>query len=216
MAEEALTGIMKQVYDYVVSKSPEKISRATIAKDLGISYFAARYRLDRLVEMGRIDVEKTYTLFGFTSRVWYYPVLKTIHYVVAGNVETRDEYTTLSASCTLDYDVKVDKDIEEKYYKKATTKIYDWVSDMFNERSVKFSSETSKTDSKVNEEMIKSGVEVTDIDWDWWWARTGRTSNKESDAGTIGWDDPIPVGVSGGWMTSGRRKGGKYVGRIEI
>lgn len=207
---------MKLVYDYVRSKAPEKVDRATVAKDLGISYYSARYRLDRLVELGRIDVEKTYTLFGFTRRVWYHPVLMTIHYVVAGNVDTKDKYTNLTASCTLDYDVKVGKEIEEKYYKKAVNKIHDWVSDMFNERGIKFSSETSRTSDEVNEQMIKFGVEVTGIDWDWWWARTGRTSNKESNAGTIGWDDPIPFGVSGGWMTTGKRRGGKYVGRIEI
>lgn len=214
MSEEVLTGITKLIYDYIISKAPEKIDRATVAKDLGISYYSARYRLDRLVELGRIDVEKTYTLFGFTRRVWYHPVLVTIHYVVAGNVETRDKYTTISASCTLDYDVKVEK--EEEYYKKAVSKINDWVSDMFNERGIKLSSETSRTDSKVNEQMIKSGAEVTGIAWDWWWARTGRTSNKESDTGIISWDNPIPFGVSGGWMTTGKRRGGKYVGRIEI
>jgi len=216
LTEETLTGLLEQVYNYIRSKAPEKIDRATVARDLGISYFSARYRLDRLVELGRIDVEKTYTLFGFTKRVWYYPVLETIHYVVAGNVETRDKFTTISASCTLDYDVKIGKEIEEKYYKKAVNKISDWVVDMFNERGIKFSSETSKTSDVVRNQMIKSGVEVTDIEWDWWWTRTGRTSNKESDTGVISWDDPIPLGVSGGWMTTGRRKREKYVGRLRI
>ena len=122
-------------------------------------------------------------------------------------MDTEDEYTSLTGSCTLDYDVEIDE-IEEKYYKDAVVKIDNWFTEMFNLREVKYSSETSKTPKRVVDELREAGDEVTDIAYDWWWMRTGRSANKESDEGIITWEDSIPLGVSGGWFTPGRKKRG--------
>jgi len=126
------------------------------------------------------------------------------HWTVVGNVDTATEYARLRASCTLDYDVVVEK--EKEYYKIAVRKIYDWVVDMFNEKPIKFSSEVSKTLLEVAERLRKEGKEVSDIEYYWWWKRTGRTYNEEELEGVVRWDEPIPVGVAGGWFTTGRRR----------
>jgi len=195
---------IQRVYDYVKSKAPEKVSRREVADALRIGYYAARYRLDRLVDLGRLDVEKTFTRIGTVYRVWFLAVVAFIHYAVVGNMETRDKNTTLRASCTLDYDVEVDE--EKRYYGDAVRKIDNWITEMFQSREAKYSSQTSKTLAKVRDELLEAGEEVTDILYDWWWARTGTTSNDESDDGIMTWKEDIPLGASGGWFTPGRGK----------
>lgn len=197
-----LTPKIQQAYDYVKSKAPEKVSRRELADALRMGYYAARYRLDRLVDLGRLDVEKTFTRVGTVYRVWFLAVVAYIHYTVVGNMTTRDKNTTLRASCTLDYDVEVDE--EKTYYKDAVRKIENWFTEMFQSRSIKYSSETSKTLARVRDELLEAKEEVTDILYDWWWSRSGTTSNDESDEGIIKWDESIPLGASGGWFSPGR------------
>ena len=79
-----------------------------------------------------------------------------------------------------------------------------WVTEMFNQREVKFSSETSRTLKEISDALREARDKVTDIAYDWWWHRTGRTTNKESDEGIITWEESIPLGASGGWFTPGR------------
>lgn len=200
-----LTPKLQQAYDYVRSKAPEKIGRREVADALGIGYYAARYRLDRLVDFGRLDVEKTFTRVGTVYRVWFLAVVAFIHWTVVGTMTTKDKNTTLRASCTLDYDVEVDK--EKKYYKDAVRKIEIWFTGMFQSREVKYSSETSRTLARVRDELLEAEEEVTDILYDWWWARTGTTANDESDEGLITWEEEIPLGIAGGWFTPGPIRG---------
>lgn len=199
MAE--LTPKIQQVYDYVKLRAPEKVSRREVADALRIGYYAARYRLDRLVHFGRLDVDKIFTRVGTVYRVWFLAIVAFIHYTVVGNMETRDKNTTLRASCTLDYDVEVDE--EKKYYTKAVRKIDNWITEMFQSREAKYSSETSRTLARVRDELLEAKEEVTDILYDWWWARTGTTANEESDEGIITWEEEIPLGIAGGWFTPG-------------
>lgn len=200
MAE--LTPKIERVYDYVRSRAPEKISRRDVADDLRISYGAARYRLDRLVTLGRLDVDKIRTRTGWVRRVWYLTVVKFVHYTVVGTFDTKDKKNTrLRASVTLDYDVEVDKDKE--YYKKASRKINDWILEMFGHVEIvaKISSETSRTLKSVADELLEEKEEVTDIGYDWNWSRAGTTDNKEKKIGFMTWDEMIPLGISGGWTT---------------
>ena len=199
-----LTPKIQDVYDYVKSKKPEKLSRGDVADALGISYYAARYRLDELVDLGRLEVEKKFTITGGVYRVWFLAIIIYIHYTVVGNMATKDKNTVLRASCTLDYDVDIDEEID--YYKKAVRKIDLWFTEMFKEKEIKYSSETSRTLESVRDELRKEEEEVTDIIYDWWWARTGTTSNDETDEGLITWKEDIPLGASGGWFTPGRKK----------
>ena len=195
------------VYDFVKSKAPEKISRRDVADTLRIGYYAARYRLDKLVWLGRLDVDKILTRTGRVYRVWYLAVVAFIHYVVVGTFETKDKYTALRASVTLDYDVEVEK--EKYYYEEAVEKVRSWILEMFGHGiEAKFSSETSKTLRKVADELLEAKEEVTDIAYDYWWSRTGETSNEESDEGDITWEEGVPLGVSGGWFSPGRPKRG--------
>ena len=200
-----LTPKIQQVYDYLKSRAPEKVSRREVADTLRIGYYAARYRLDRLVDLGRLDVERRFTRIGTVYRVWFLAVVEFIHYTVVGNMTTRDVNTTLRASCTLDYDVEVDE--EKVYYEDAVRKIENWFTGMFQSREVKYSSTTSRTTARVRDELLEAKEEVTDILYDWWWARTGTTANEESDEGIITWEEPIPLGIAGGWFTPGPIRG---------
>lgn len=197
----AFTLKIQAVYDYVKSRKPEKISRRDVADALGISYYAAKYRLDKLVDLGRLDFEKRYTRIGTVYRVWFLAIIVFIHYTVVGTMITRDTNTVLRAACTLDYDVDVDEEVD--YYKKAVRKIDLWFTEMFQEREIKFSSETSRTLESVRDALREEEEEVTDIIYDWWWARSGTTSNEETDEGLITWEEDIPLGASGGWFTPG-------------
>lgn len=199
----SLTPKLQAAFNFTKSKFPERVSRRELADGIGISYYAAKYRLDRLVELGRLEVEKDVRWWG-VYRTWVLAVLTYIHYTVVGNVDTSDGNTNLTASCTLDYDVMLDDEEEEIYYIKAVRMIDNWVTEMFNRREVKFSSETSRTLKKTVDELREAKEKVTDILYDWWWYRTGRTTNKESDEGTITWEESIPLGASGGWFTPGR------------
>jgi len=200
-----LPEILSGVFEYVRSRSPERVSRREVAEAVEISYNAARYRLGRLVDMGRLEVEQDVRPWG-VYRTWVLAIVAFIHYTVVGNVDTSDVYTSLTASCALDYDVELGEEIEEKYYKDAVIKIDNWITEMFNSREVKYSSETSKTLKRTADELLEAGDEVTDIVYDWWWMRTGRSANKESDEGVITWEEHIPLGISGGWFTPGGKR----------
>lgn len=200
-----LTPKLQAAFNFVKSKYPERVSRRELADGINISYYAAKYRLDKLVEIGRLEVEKDVRWWG-VYRTWVLAIITYIHYTVVGNVDTSDESTNLTASCTLDYDVELDDLVEAKYYKDAVIMIDTWVTMMFNHREVKFSSETSRTPKRVANELREAKDEVTDIVYDWWWWRTGMSENKESDEGIITWEESIPLGASGGWFTPGAKR----------
>ncbi len=199
----SLTPKLQAAFNFIKSKFPERVSRRELADAIGISYYAAKYRLNRLVDLGRLEVEKDVRWWG-VYRTWVLAVLTYIHYTVVGNLDTSDEFTSLTASCTLDYDVMLDDKEEEIYYIKAVRMIEVWFTEMFNEHEIKFSSVTSRTLKETSDELREAKEKVTDIAYDWWWHRTRRSENKESDEGTITWEESIPLGASGGWFTPGR------------
>ncbi len=199
----SLTLKLQAAFNFIKSKFPERVSRRELADAIDISYYAAKYRLDRLVDLGRLEVEKDVRWWG-VYRTWVLAVLTYIHYTVVGTLDTSDEYTSLTASCTLDYDVMLDDKEEEIYYMDAVRMIDNWFTEMFNRHEIKFSSETSRTLKETSDALRKAKDKVTDIAYDWWWWRTRRSENKESDEGIITWEEPIPLGESGGWFTPGR------------
>ncbi len=201
----SLSPKLQAAYDFVKSEYPERVSRRELADGIDISYYAAKYRLDKLVDIGRLEVEKDVRLWG-VYRTWVLAILTYIHYTVVGTLDTGSETHHLTASCTLDYDVMLD-DVEETiHYKNAVIMIDTWFIMMFNEHEIKFSSETSKTLKRTADELREAKEKVTDIVYDWWWWRTGISENKESDEGFITWEESIPLGASGGWFTPGGKR----------
>jgi len=140
----------------------------------------------------------------FVPRPFYTIIMNFTHYTVVGTSDTEDEYNKLRISCTLDYSVL--KILEKYYYMQAVYKINDWFTEMFNAREVKISSEESVTLEEMIGQLTKLNLEVTDLAYDWWWERTGRSNNKEEKNGVIRWDEYIPLGEAGGWFTLGRKK----------
>jgi len=139
-----------------------------------------------------------------TELISYYVIVpKFKHYTVVGTTDTFDKYNTLRVSCTLDYSTLVD--LEKHYYMLAVYKILDWFTEMFNSRDVKTSSEESITLKEVTTKLTLYQQDVTSIAYDWWWDRSGTSSNNEEKVGVIDWSESIPLGEAGGWFTPGKK-----------
>ena len=71
----AVSPQLQVVLDYVNSK-PEGVERSDTARKLGITYFAARYRLERLAELGLIRKEVVWITLRWIRKVWYYALVE--------------------------------------------------------------------------------------------------------------------------------------------
>ena len=201
ITEQVLVLVDQKLYE-LLTKRIDSIERAigAVRKQRKMSsgtraYLASlRDRLDKMTEErdALIKPVQFYTL-----------VVRFKHWTVVGTADTADKYNELRVSCTLDYSVLIV--LEKYYYMQAVYKISDWFTEMFNAREIKFSSEESETLEEMIGRITKLNREVTDIAYDWWWERSGASSNNEAKSGVISWEESIPLGAAGGWFTPGRK-----------
>lgn len=186
-----------------VSKRIESLRKtiAGIGKQRRVSSSQRSYLAILNDELNRLISERD-TLIELIS--YYVIVPKFKHYTVVGTTDTFDKYNTLRVSCTLDYSTLID--LEKYYYMESVHKIMDWFTEMFNAREVKLSSEESVTPEKIITKLIFYNQDVTSIAYNWWWDRSGVSSNSEEKDGVIDWSESIPLGVAGGWFTTGGRR----------
>ncbi|MBA7491665.1 hypothetical protein ES702_02213 [subsurface metagenome] len=139
-------------------------------------------------------------------------LVKYQHKIIVCNIDTTRAGVRIVISITLWFDVRID--VQERFEREAIGKIHRWLDQSFYgnisgvPEHAKLSEEEKRPAPSVVKELTEKDELVTDIHYKWFWSRTRRgvEENTEEREGDITWEEDIPL-TSGAGARRGKKRG---------